>query len=75
VVELPLDAASLTGGHLRLSSARWVLLDTTGSDPGSGRPYWRASDPERVLAILERQGFQVAYQAQGIYLLAPTDQG
>jgi hypothetical protein len=74
VVELPLEASHLTGAHLRVSSLRWILLDTTGRDPGSGRAYWRPSDPGRVVGALEEKGFRVVYEAQGIYLLAPADQ-
>ncbi len=77
VVELPLDAVNLTAERLqgRVAESRWILLDTTGTDPGSRRPYWRPTDPARVVAVLEEEGFEVVYAAQGIYLLAPEDQG
>jgi hypothetical protein len=71
VTELPLDAANLTGERLsgQIAEARWILLDTNGTDPGTRRPYWRANDQRRVLAVLDEEGFTVAYSAQGIYLL------
>lgn len=77
VIELPLDAANLTEERLqgRVSRARWILLDTTGTDPASRRPYWRSADPGRVVGVLEGEGFEVVYAAQGVYLLAPEDQG
>jgi hypothetical protein len=73
VVELPLDAVNLTAERLegRISEARWILIDTTGSDPGTHRPYWRATDERRVLAVLAEQGYEVVYAAEGVYLLAP----
>lgn len=77
VVELPLDAANLTDERIagRISRVDWILLDTNGSDPGSRQPYWSAADERRVLAVLGEQGYEAVYAAQGIYLLAPADQG
>lgn len=76
VTELPLDAANLTDRRLggRVSDARWILLDTNGTDPVTQRPYWRATDQQRVLAVLGEAGYAVTYSAQGIYLLEPVDQ-
>ena len=71
VIELPLDAAHLSSDRLRgrVARARWVLLDTNGEDPATGRPYWREADSPRVIGVLEREGFRVTYAAQGVYLL------
>lgn len=71
VIELPLDAAHLSSDRLRgrVARARWVLLDTNGEDPATGRPYWREADSPRVIGVLEREGFLVTYAAQGVYLL------
>lgn len=51
-----------------------VLLDTTGTDPTTGRPFWTTADEERVLRRLQRGGFEVVYGAQGIHLLRADDQ-
>ncbi len=77
VIELPLDAANLTTERLRgrVTRSRWILLDTNGSDPGARRPYWRPTDPRRVIGVLEGEGFRVVYTAQGIYLLTSEGQG
>ncbi|WP_421120105.1 DUF2079 domain-containing protein [Aquihabitans daechungensis] len=77
VIELPLDAVNLTEERLqgRVASARWILLDTNGTDSGSRRPYWRPNDPRRVIGVLEGEGFAVIYAAEGIYLLGPDGQG
>ena len=77
VIELPLDAVNLTKERLqgRVARSRWIFLDTTGTDAASRRPYWRPTDPARVVAVLEDEGFEVIYAAQGIYLLAPDGQG
>lgn len=77
VIELPLDAAHLAATRFRdrVARARWVLLDTTGEDPATGRPYWRAADRPRVVRILEGEGFRVDDAAQGVYLLVVVDQG
>ena len=76
VLELPLDAVNLTDRRLegRIGEVRWILLDTNGTDPVTGRPYWRATDQRRVIAVLGEQGYDVTYAAQGIYLLEPRDQ-
>ncbi|MGN6696401.1 MAG: DUF2079 domain-containing protein [Aquihabitans sp.] len=76
VIELPLDAENLTDRLLegRISQVRWILLDTNGTDPATRRAYWRTADLRRVLAVLGEQGYAVTYSAQGVYLLAPTDQ-
>lgn len=76
VIELPLDAVNLTTERLqgRVADTRWILLDTTGTDPGTRRPYWRTTDPARVVAVLEEQGFEVVYAAQGVFLLTREGQ-
>ncbi|MCU1370762.1 MAG: hypothetical protein JWO77_1956 [Ilumatobacteraceae bacterium] len=74
VVELPLDPVNLTADRLdgRIGRARWILIDTTGTDPATRRPYWRTGDEERVLADLAEQGYVVSYAAVGVYLLEPA---
>lgn len=71
LLELPpapadLDRERLTGlaGEVDV-----VLLDTTGEDPLTARPFWADRDVRRVLATLERAGFAPVYGAQGIHLL------
>jgi hypothetical protein len=74
VTELPLDAANLTPERVEatVDEARWVLLDTTGTDRETGRDYWQDSDRPRVLTAFQEEGYEVVYAAQGIYLLAPA---
>jgi hypothetical protein len=76
VIELPLDAANLTTARLEgpISRARWILIDTNGSDPTTDRPYWPAADRRRVLDTLAGQGYEQRYAAQGVYLLIPEGQ-
>ena len=52
-----------------------MLLDTSGEDPATGRPYWRAADPPRVIWMLKGEGFRVDYTAAGVYLLVVVGQG
>ncbi|MEZ5137893.1 MAG: hypothetical protein R2711_03735 [Acidimicrobiales bacterium] len=71
LVELPpapadLDAPLLDGLAERVDV---VLLDTTGEDPLTRRPFWTGSDVRRVVRRLERAGFVSVYDAQGIRLL------
>ncbi|WP_426572868.1 DUF2079 domain-containing protein [Aquihabitans sp. McL0605] len=77
VHELPIDADTLTDARVRSSTegVEWVLLDTTGSDRTTGRPFWTDDDADRVLARLRDEGFRVVYAAQGVYLLQATPQG
>jgi hypothetical protein len=76
VVELPPAPADLrrsTIGAIADDSDA-VLLDTTGDDPATGRPFWTTDDARRVTEQFADEGFRILYRAQGVYLLVASDQ-
>lgn len=82
VIELPLDADTLTNSTLTadraagpIAEADFILLDTNGADAVTGRPFWRPADEERVLRFLGAEGYDITYSAQGVYLLQPDRSG
>lgn len=76
VVELPPDPADLTPARVRsvARAASWVLLDTTTTDRTTQLPRWTDQDREVVIERFGTAGLSVRYRAQGIVLLASSDQ-
>lgn len=71
VIELPLDPADLDARAIRevATAVDGVLLDTVGTDPLTGTPFWTDEEIERVVAAFGRHDLAVAYRAQGIVVL------
>jgi hypothetical protein len=76
VVELPPDPDDLTPARVRsvARSSRWVLLDTTTTDRTTQQPRWTDREREVVIERFSAAGLSVRYRAQGIVLLAASDQ-
>lgn len=74
VVELAPNPADLVPTRLARISKRVdvVLLDTNGTDPRTGEPFWPNDERQRVLAGFGRRGFAVDYRSRGVYLLRPV---
>jgi hypothetical protein len=71
LVELPPTPVDLTPVRLEalIGPVDWVLLDTSGLDPATGEPVWRAGDVTTVLRRLDRAGFSEVDRARQVVLL------
>ena len=71
LVELPPRPNGLTETRVARIAAivDVVLLDTTGTDPRTDQALWPTGQGQRVVSLLEADGFAVTYHSEGIYLL------
>ncbi|MCB1038948.1 MAG: DUF2079 domain-containing protein [Acidimicrobiales bacterium] len=74
LVALPLVPTDLGAAALDRIDDRTdvVLLDTTGTDAVTDRPFWTTADRTRVVDELVADGFVVIYDAEGITALRRT---
>lgn len=75
VTELPLDPDDLDAARIAEVGAQVdeVLLDTNGRRPLTGAELWQPDEQQRVLDRFAEAGFEVAYAAEGVYLLVAAE--